>query len=172
MALQLVAFVLSFAAITSNGSPRSDRESSPNQEAVSASTVIAEFNKSNEDSRAWAEQSPLTEQELIAALVHEKKVLSTETQQMADEIIENRTLPSAVHLKLFVRHFADRHSTYVYQIKLVFDKGPVRDELGKIVAGKRRVENLTIRKQYLATQKQQAGQKLKSLKELLAESNR
>ncbi|WP_144056688.1 hypothetical protein [Rhodopirellula europaea] len=163
-------FALTLAALVSNATARSEVQHVSGLESVSISDAVDKFNKYNEESRAWADESPLTEHELIAALVHEKKTLSTETQLIADEIIEKRVFPTDVSLKVFGRRSADRHKTYVYFIELGFDKGPVNDEHGEIIPGRRRVEKLTVRKRYLATQKSSRIKKMKSLDELLAES--
>lgn len=170
MLSKLLMFTLTLAAFTSSARAHSVDQHASEGKPVPISDAVERFNESNEESRAWADESPLTEQELIAALVHEKKTLSTESQQIANEIIEKRTLPGDVRLTVFLRRSADRHKTYLYFIRLGFDKGPVKDENGNVVPGKRQVENLIVRKRYLATQKSSTVKKMKSLEELLADS--
>ena len=99
-----------------------------------------------------------------AALVHERKHLSDESQQIAEGILASGVLPPSVKVHVAGRHFADYHATYVWNIQLFFDKGPA-DEEGK----KRLGESLTIRKQYIATQLQRRP--LKPIDELLGKRN-
>lgn len=170
MRSKLLTITLMLATVTSTARANSVDPDPSEGKPAAIGEAVERFNESNEKSRAWADESPLTEQELIAALVHERKSLSTESQQIANEIIEKRTLPDDVRLTVFGRRSADRHRTYVYFIELGFDKGPVKDENGNVVPGRRRVENLTVRKRYLATQKSSRVKEMKSLEELLAES--
>lgn len=172
MIRQIFALMLILATAVANGTLAADQQKGTGEKPVSVSAAVDEFNKSNADAADWADQSPLTEQELIAALVHEKKSLSADARKVADEIIESRTFPPAVQLRTYRRHFADRHASYVYKITLSFDKGPVRDESGEIVEGRRRTESVTIRNHYLATQARRAGQELKPLEALLTEDAR
>ncbi|MCD0459084.1 hypothetical protein [Roseiconus lacunae] len=171
MRSKLLIITLAIATFTSTANANSADQRNSDGKPVAIGDAVKRFNKSNEESRAWAGESPLTEQELIAALVHESKTLSTESQQIADKIVETRTLPDDVRLTVFGRHSADRHKTYVYFIKLGFDKGPVKDKNGNTVPGRRRVENLIVRKRYLATQKSSTVTKMKSLEELLKDSS-
>lgn len=170
MQSKLLIFTLMLVAFSSSSKANSKGHDQSEGKPVPVRDAVERFNESNEESRTWADESPLTEQELIAALVHEKKTLSTDSQQIASDIIENRILPGDVRLTVFGRHSADRHKTYVYFIKLGFDKGPVTDENGNDVPGRRRVENLIVRKRYLATQKSSRVKEMKSLEELLADS--
>jgi len=171
MFFQTLAIALVIATtISSNASASADDDGSV-AAPTSIATAVIEFNKSNQEIATWAGQQPLSEQEFFAALVHETKTLSVETQQIAKQIIKTRALPTGVELKAYRRHFADQHATYIYQIKLSFDKGPVLDESGRVLEGRRRAESLTIRKRYLATQPQQRAQELKSLDELLTEND-
>lgn len=172
MIVHIFALLLSLATAESNGLLAADQSKATGGRPASVSAAVEEFNQLNADAADWADQGPLTEQELIAALVHEKKTLSDDARKAAEEIIETRTFPPAVQLRTYRRHFADRHATYVYQITLSFDKGPVRNELGEIVEGRRRTEGVTIRKHYLATQQRKAGQELQPLEALLTDAAR
>ena len=172
MIRQIFALMLALSTAVANGSLAADQQKAIGEKPVSMSAAVEEFNQSNADAAEWADQSPLTEQELIAALVHEKKTLSAEARKAAEKIIESRTFPPTVQLRTYRRHFADRHASYVYKITLSFDKGPVRDESGEIVEGRRRTESVTIRNHYLATQERKAGQELKPLAALLTEAAR
>lgn len=172
MIRQIFPLMLALATAVANGSLAADQQKATGEKPVSMSAAVEEFNQSNADAAEWADQSPLTEQELIAALVHEKKALSAEARKAAEKIIESRTFPPTVQLRTYRRHFADRHASYVYKITLSFDKGPVRDESGEIVEGRRRTESATIRNHYLATQERKAGQELKPLAALLTEAAR
>lgn len=169
MFFQTLAIALVIATTTSSKASADDDGSVA--APTSIATAVEEFNKSNQEIATWAGQQPLSEQEFFAALVHETKTLSADTKPIAKQIIKTRALPTGVELKAYRRHFADRQATYLYQIKLSFDKGPVLDESGRVLKGRRRVETLTIRKRYLATQPQRRAQELKSLEELLTEND-
>jgi hypothetical protein len=166
-----IAFALATAGLNDSFAS-GDANGGAVEASVSLATAVKEFNDSNKEAATWAGQQPLTEQELLAALVHETKTLTAETRQIAERMIDDRTMPAGVKLIAYRRHFADKHTTYLYQIKLSFDKGPVVDEAGKIILGRHKGESLTVRKQYLATQQARRGQELKSLKELLADSDK
>jgi hypothetical protein len=171
MFFQTLAIALAISITTSSNATASNVNNGSVAASSSVETAVNDFNRSNKEIANWAGQQPLTEQEFFAALVHETKTLSADTQQIAKQIIQTRALPSGVELKAYRRHFADRHATYLYQIKLSFDKGPVLDESGRVLEGRRRAESLTIRKRYLATQPQRRGQELKTLDELLSEND-
>ena len=172
MIRHIFALMVLLATAVANGSLAADQPKGTGESPVSVNAAVEAFNKSNADAADWADQSPVTEPELIAALVHEKKALSADSQKAAEEIIETRTFPPAVQLRTYRRHFADRHATYVYKITLSFDKGPVQNENGENVEGRRRTESVTIRNHYLATQERKAGQELKPLEALLTEATR
>ncbi len=122
--------------------------------------AVSKFNASNKDERQKRGTSRLTVHEVRAALVHERKHLSDESQQIAEDILSSGMLPPSVELRVAGRHFADYHATYVWNIQFFFDKGPADDE------GKKRLgESLTIRKRYIATQLQRRP--LKTVDELL-----
>jgi hypothetical protein len=140
------------------------------EESISLTEAVSRFNESNEAERIKRGEAPLTVHEIRAALVHEKKHLSAESQQIADDILATDMLPPTVGLYELGRHFADRHVTYIWNIKLFFDKGsaPVDHSGSSRTNGKRRVgESLVLRKRYIATQMQRYRDELKPLEQLV-----
>ena len=109
--------------------------------------AVAQFNERYGAGRVEWGETPLTVHELQAALIHEKQHLSVELQRIADEIVETQELPATVYLSLFRHHFGDYQATYMWQVALTFDKGPIDGD-----DRYRRFEYLTIRKRYPVTQ--------------------
>ncbi|TWU59539.1 hypothetical protein [Crateriforma conspicua] len=140
--------------------------------------AVLEFNAEWESARRQIDVPRLTVEEVVAAIRHDSDELSEHAEAIAKKIAETKTLPSGTKLSLRRRHFSNQTMSYVWNIALVIDKtwddSQQTDDVSEPNRNRRGtpVETLLVRKRYLASQPRRAGQDLKPLDELLANSSR